>query len=114
VVDLHLSEGRTNIVVVTDRLGKGVRFKGLKDTKAETVAKWFVQEYYPQHYLPRAIMSDRGAQFVGLLWSRICQLLGITRRLSTAYHPETDGSTERMNSTMETYIRTFCDFTQDN
>jgi hypothetical protein len=59
-------------------------------------------------------VSDRGSQFVGLLWKRICQLLSITRRLSTAYHPETDGSTERMNSTMETYIRTFCDFAQDN
>jgi hypothetical protein len=68
MVDLHPSKGCTNIVVVTDRLRKGVRFKGLKDTKAETVAKWFVREYYPQHYLPRVIMSDRGAQFVGLLW----------------------------------------------
>jgi transposase InsO family protein len=110
VVDLHLSKGRTNIVVVIDRLGKGVRFKGLKDTKAETVAKWFVRDYYPQHYLLRAIVSDRGAQFVGLLWSRICQLLRITRRLSTAYHLETDGSTERMNLTMETYVRTFCGY----
>lgn len=114
VTELHPSKGRTNIVVVTDRLGKGVRFKGLKDIKTETVARWFVREYYPQHYLPRAIVSDRGSQFVGLLWKRICQLLGIVRRLSTAYHPETDGSTERMNSTMETYIRTFCDFTQDD
>jgi hypothetical protein len=114
VVDLHPSKGRTNIVVVTDRLGKGVRFKGLKDIKADTVAKWFVRDYYPQHYLPRAIVSDRGVQFVGLLWSRICQLLRITRRLSTAYHPETDGSTERMNSTMETYVRTFCDYAQEN
>jgi predicted aspartyl protease len=114
VTELNPSKGRTNILVVTDRLGKGVKFKGLKDTKAETVAKWFVREYYPQHFLPRAIVSDRGSQFVGLLWSRMCQLLGIKRRLSTAYHPETDGSTERMNSTMETYIRTFCDYAQDD
>jgi hypothetical protein len=47
VVDLHLSKGRTNIMVVMDRLRKGVRFKGLKDTKVETVAKWFVWDYYP-------------------------------------------------------------------
>jgi hypothetical protein len=114
VVDLHPSKGRTNIVVVTDRLGKGVRFKGLKDTKAETVAKWFIRDYYPQHYLLRAIVLDCGAQFVRLLWSRICQLLRITRRLSTAYHLETDGLTERMNSTMETYVRTFCGYAQDD
>jgi hypothetical protein len=61
VVDLTPSKGRTNIVVITDRLGKGVRFKGLKDITAKTVAKWFVWDYYPQHYLPRAIVSDRGA-----------------------------------------------------
>jgi hypothetical protein len=114
VTDLHPSKGHTNVLVVTDRLGKGVKLKGLKDIKAETVARWFVRHYYPQHFLPRAIVSDRGAQFVGLLWKRICQLLGIKRRLSTAYHPETDGSTERMNATMETYIRTFCDYSQDD
>ena len=114
MTELHPSKGRTNIVVVTDRLGKGVRFKGLKDIKTDTIARWFVREYYPQHYLPQAIVSDRGSQFVGLLWKRICQLLSITRRLSTAYYPETDGSTERINSTIETYIRTFCDFAQDD
>jgi len=114
VVDLTPSKGRTNIVVITDRLGKGVRFKGLKDITAETVAKWFVRDYYPQHYLPRAIVSDRGAQFVGMFWTRVCQLLGIVRRLSTAYHPETDGATERMNATMKAYLRTFCNFAQDN
>jgi predicted aspartyl protease len=114
VTDLNPSQGRTNIMVVTDRLGKGAIFKGMKDTKVETVAKWFVREYYSRHYLPRAIVSDRGAQFISLLWARVCQLLRITRRLSTAYHPETDGSTERMNSTMEDYLRTFCNHAQDD
>jgi len=113
-VDLPASQGRTNIVVITDRLGKGVRFKGLKDITIETVAKWFVRNYYPQHYLPRAIVSDRGAQFVSMFWTRVCQLLGIVRRLSTAYHPETDGATERMNSTMKAYLRTFCNHAQDD
>lgn len=114
VGDLNPSKGRTNILVVTDRLSKGVFFKGLKDTKVETVARWFVRHYYPVHYLPRAIVSDRGTQFVGMFWARVCQLLGIVRRLSTAYHPETDGSTERMNATMKTYLRTFCNYAQDN
>jgi hypothetical protein len=114
VTELNPSKGRTNIIVITDRLGKGVRFGGLENIQAETVAEWFVQNYYPQHYLPRAIVSDRGKQFVGMFWTRVCQLLRITRRLSTAYHPETDGSTERANSTMETYLRTFCDYAQDD
>ena len=114
VTELHPSKGRTNILVITDRLGKGVRFKGLKDITAETVAKWFVRHYYPQHYLPRAIVSDRGAQFVGMFWARVCQLLGIIQRISTAYHPETDGSIERINSTIKTYLCTFCNHAQDD
>ncbi len=59
-------------------------------------------------------MSDQGAQFVESLWARLCQMLGIVWRLSTVYHPETDGSTERMNETLETYLRTFVDHTQDD
>jgi hypothetical protein len=60
VTDLHPSKGRTNVLVVTDRLGKGVKLKGLKDIKVETVARWFVRNYYPQHFLPRVIVSDCG------------------------------------------------------
>ena len=67
VTDLNPSQGRMNIMVVIDRLGKGVIFKGLKDIKVEIVAKWFIQEYYSRYYLPRAIISDRGAQFISLL-----------------------------------------------
>ena len=114
IVDLPPSDGRTNIIVITDRLGKGAIVDGLEDTQAETVAKWFVRNYYRRHYLPRAIVSDRGRQFVGLLWSRICSLLGIERRLSTAYHPETDGATERKNQELEVYLRTFTNYAQDD
>jgi Integrase zinc binding domain/Chromo (CHRromatin Organisation MOdifier) domain len=114
VVDLPPSEGRTNMIVITDRLGKGVICDGLENIQAETVAKWFVRNYYRRHHLPRAIVSDRGTQFVGSLWSRICSLLGIVRRLSTAYHPETDGATERKNQELEVYLRTFTNHAQNN
>jgi Integrase zinc binding domain/Chromo (CHRromatin Organisation MOdifier) domain len=114
IVDLPESNGCTNMVVITDRLGKGTICNGLKDITAETVARWFVQTFYRRHFLPTAIVSDRGTQFTGHLWARICSLLGIVRRLSTAFHPETDGSTERMNQTIETYLRMFVNYAQDN
>lgn len=114
ITDLPLSSGCTNLMVITDRLGKGVIFEALPNIEAETVARVFVQCYYRHHFVPRAIVSDRGTQFVGILWARVCQLLKIQRRLSTAYHPETDGATERMNQTLEAYLRTFVDFDQDN
>ena len=78
------------------------------------MAKWFIQVYYQQHALPLAVVSDRGRQFVGMLWTRVCTLLGIKRRLSTVYYLETDGSTERINQTLETYLRMFVDFAQDD
>jgi hypothetical protein len=114
IVDLPLSNGCTNLVVVTDRLGKGTICDGLPDITAETLARWFVRTFYRKHYLPKAIVSDRGTQFTGHFWARVCKLLGIVRRLSTAFHPETDGSTERMNQTVETYLRMFVDYAQDD
>jgi predicted aspartyl protease len=104
---LPLSEGCTSLCVVTDRLSKGVILEACQDMTAETVAELFVRRIYSQHGLPAAIVSDRGTQFTSLLWKRVCQLLNIVRRLSTAFHPETDGSTERMNQNVEKYVRTF-------
>ncbi len=86
----------------------------LSDIKAETVAQWFLCTFYQQHYLPRAIVSDQGAQFVESLWARLCQMLNIVRRLSTMYHSETDDSIKRMNKTLETYLQTFVDHAQDD
>lgn len=114
ITDLPRSRGCTNLMVITDRLSKGVILEPCEDTRAETVAKIFIRGFYRHHGIPRAIVSDRGTQFVGQLWKRICTLLQIARRLSTAYHPETDGSTERMNQTIEAYIRIFTNYDQDD
>ena len=65
-------------------------------TTVEDVGATFVQHFLPVYALPRAIVSDRGSQFVGQVWKRICATLNITRRPSTAYHSETDGSIKRM------------------
>ncbi|KAG5288016.1 pol-like protein [Histoplasma ohiense] len=48
------------------------------------------------HSLPSFIVSDRGSQFISALWARVCQLLRIEQKLSTVYHPETDGAIKRM------------------
>ena len=50
-----------NIIVIIDRLGKGVITGPLPDTKIETVLDWFFACYYPHHFLPQSIVSDRGA-----------------------------------------------------
>ena len=107
VTELPQSDGCTNLIVITDRLGKGVILEPMRTIEAKDVARIFLRTFYRQHGLPAAIVSDRGPQFVGTLWKRVYQLLKIVRRLSTVYHPETDRATERMNQTIETYLRTF-------
>lgn len=114
ITDLPESEGCQNMIVITDRLGKGAMADGLENLEAETVAKWFIRRYLPHHFLPTAIVSDRGTQFTSAFWKRLCDMLRIKRRLSTAFSPETDGSTERMNEVVETILRQFVDWAQSD
>ncbi len=58
ITGLLISEGCSNLVVLTDRLSKGVVADGLEDIKAETVVKWFLRRYYPHYYLPTTIVLD--------------------------------------------------------
>jgi transposase InsO family protein/predicted aspartyl protease len=114
ITGLPESEGCTNLMVVTDRLSKDVVLVGLKDITTESVAMAYINYVVGYHWLPDYITSDRGPQFVSHLWSKLCELMDIERRLSSGYHPETDGSTERMNATVQAYLRAFCDWNQTN
>lgn len=114
ITELPMSEGCTNMIVVTDRLSKGMVADGLVNIDAESVAKWFLRYYYPHHFLPATIVSDRGPQFTSAFWKRICDQLGIKRLLSTAFSPETDGATERANEVVETVLRELVDWAQSN
>ena len=112
ITDLPESDGKTTILVVTDRLTREVVFEGMAETSSEQVAWALVRRVISKHGFPRSIISDRGPQFISLIWSRICALVGIQKRLSTAYHPQTDGATERMNSTVEAYLRAYTCYDQ--
>ena len=81
-------------MVVTDRLSKSIIVVPMKETRAIDVAQTLLEYIFQHHGLPTAIVSDRGTQFVSMLWTEVCQLVKITRRLSTTFHPETDGATE--------------------
>ena len=59
-------------------------------------------------------MTDKSSLFTSKFWSSLCYFLGVKRRLSTAFHPQTDGQTERQNSTMEAYLRAFVNFEQND
>jgi transposase InsO family protein len=93
------------MVVITDRLSKGVIAGGLPNMSVESLLSWFLHFHYPYYFLPKAIVSDHGSQFISTFWKRLCDTLRITRRLSTAFSPETDGSTEKANDTLKTTLR---------
>lgn len=114
IVDLPESQGYRHLMVITDRLSKDLVLAPLPNLEVETVARKFIERAVAYHWLPDAIVSDRGGQFVGAFWKTLCKLLGIERRVSTAFHPETDGATERMNSTVEAYLRAFVNWAQNN
>lgn len=111
---LPLSKDCSNIMVITDRLSRGVIIEAMHKIDAEAVAQVFVRSFYRRHGLPLSIISDRGRSFVSLVCSTVCRLLNITRRLSSAYHPDSDGGTERTNAEIEAYLRNFVDGAMSN
>jgi len=114
VVDLLLSEGCTNLLIIMNHLSKEVILEPCKNMTAEWVAQTFVWHFYWAHGLSIAIVSNWGTQFVSSLWKRVCQLLKIIWRMFTAYHLKTDRATEQINQNVELYIHTFSSYSQDN
>lgn len=108
------STGSTNVMVITDRLSKSVILEAMTDITAETTAKTIGKCLVQHHGLPRGVVTDRGPQFTSHLWRHLCRLLRVKQRLSTAWHPETDGATERANQEIERYIRIFTTYAQDD
>ena len=101
-------------MVVTDRLSKSIIAMSMKETCVIDVAQTLLEHIFQHHGLPTAIVLDRGTQFVSMLWTKVCRLIKITRRLSSAFHPDTDGATERANQELKTYLRIFSSLQQED
>ena len=85
------------LLVITDRLSKGVILILILSIFTPAVATAFIERYVPYHGFLKAIINNKGTQFTNAVWAIIYKALGIKRRLSSAYHPEMDGATERAN-----------------
>lgn len=109
------ASGFDAIVVFVDRLSKMTHFAPTNSTvTAEGVAQLYVDKVFCHHGLSDEIVSDRGPQFAGMFWTSVFKLLGTKIKLSTAYHPQTDGQTERMNRLLEETLRHYVSPTQDD
>ncbi|SPO42040.1 related to Gag-pol polyprotein [Pseudozyma flocculosa] len=112
---LPLSEGYDSILVVVDRLTKtAVMVPTTKDVTSAQTAALFEKHVFARFGLPDDVTTDRGRQFISEAWRTFAQKHGFAHNLSTAYHPQTDGQTERVNQVLEQYLRLYCSDEQDN
>jgi Integrase zinc binding domain len=103
---LPLDEGFDCILTMTDCLGSDIRIMPTKtNITAEDLAIIFFNNWYCENGLSKEIISDRDKLFVSKFWTALHKLTGVKIKLSSAYHPETDGLSERSNKTVNQCIR---------
>ncbi|WVZ82556.1 hypothetical protein U9M48_029810 [Paspalum notatum var. saurae] len=105
---LPLSSGKNCILVVVDKFTKYGHFIALAHPfTAASVATVFFDHIYRLHGLPESIVSDRDRVFTAHFWKELFRLAGVSLRMSSSYHPQTDGQTERVNQCLETFLRCY-------
>ena len=120
ITDLSIStdwkgDSYDSIFVIVNRLTKIVHYEPVKVIiDVPGLAEVIIDVVVRHHGLPDSIVTDRGSLFTLKFWLLLCYFLGIKRRLSTAFYPQTDGQTERQNSTMEAYLQAFVNFEQND
>jgi len=98
ITDLPTIKANDSILVVVDRLTKMAHFTPCsKSITAEEIVQLILDKIVRLHGLPEEIVSDKGPQFPSKFWWHLFEFLGVDIRLSLAFHPETDGQTERTN-----------------
>ena len=105
--------GHDNILVVVDRLSKWAYFIPTQTTiDAKGTAELFHDVVFVRHGMPKRIVSDRDSKFTSSFWDAFITFMGTTLGMSTSYHPQTDGQTERVNRVLNEALRSFVDATQ--
>ena len=109
------SSGFTAILVVVDRFSKQSIFIPTYDTiNSADLAVLFVQHVFSKHGVPSHVTSDCGSEFVSQFFRSLGKALNMTLHFTSGYHPEADGQTERVNQTLEQYLRHYCSYQQDD
>ncbi|MBW0553060.1 hypothetical protein O181_092775 [Austropuccinia psidii MF-1] len=98
ITQFPLSNKFDSILVVVDRFSKMAIFiPAYGEITFLDLAQIFINHVFSKHGLPSSIISDRGFLFLSSFWTPLCQQIKVSRDLSTSFHPETDGQTERVN-----------------
>ena len=108
IADLPPSASFDSIWVVIDRLTKYAHFIPVNTSyTAPRLAKIYLQSIFWLHGFPSSIVCDRDPKFTSSFWQELFRASGTTFNMSSAYHPQTDGQSEVLNKTLETYLRYF-------
>ena len=108
-------QGFDSILTIVDRATKLVRFAPTrKEIGAQELARVFRQVWYRHYGLPKVLITDRDRRFTSNFWRSFFTSVGTTLRMSTAFHPQTDGQSERANRTLEEYLRHYVGPRQDD
>ncbi|KAJ9518741.1 hypothetical protein QJQ45_025988, partial [Haematococcus lacustris] len=109
------SHGYDAICVFVDRLSKMVHFVPCReDLKARRFAQLFIYHVYKVHGMPAELISDRGSLFTSVFWREVMRRCGSKPALSSSYHPQSDGQTERYNRVLEEMLRHYISPTQSD
>ena len=117
ITDLpRTARGHTSILVFVCKLTKMVHFCPTYDTATadEGWARLFLEHVVRLHGVPRKLITDRDARFTGTLTTELCRLMGMHQALSTSFHPQTDGQTERTNRILEEMLRHYVSAEHDD
>jgi transposase InsO family protein len=108
---LPKSDNYDSILVIVDRFSKMIHLIPITTSLSSTdLAKIYKKEVWHIPRIPRRIISDRGPQFASKFMKELCNTLGIEQNLSTAYQPQTDGQTERINQEIKPYLQVFINY----
>lgn len=108
------ARGFDAVFTVVDRLSKRVHFlPTTSNVDAPGLAQLFYERIFPHHGIPKTIVSDRDPRFRSHFWDALFKLLDTKLHMSSGYHPETDGQSERANRTLEDMLRAYCHERQD-
>ena len=112
---LSKSNGKDAIMVIVDRFTKIIWLKATTtNISLEEIAKIYKDEIWKLHRIPRKILSNREPQFLFRFIEELMKTLETKRMLSTAYHSQTNGQIERINQEIETFLRYYINYQQDN
>jgi len=116
IVKLPVSDGHDTILTITDHdCSKAAFFIPCNETvDAAGVATLYATHVFPHYGLPKKVISDRDTRFASNFSRELCDILKIRQNISTAYHPQTDGQSERTNQSLEQYLRLYCGSRQDD